>query len=222
MVWTPSPEALAAAGSVRTRHVPSPMYCDVGHRSQLDIGTGTRALKNFIVATWPGIVTTHLSGRSRPMDCTKRLDVHNAGRAIDLMKPQGEAGHALLSEIASWLVINADALGVQEILFDKKGFFSGRWVNWTPGAWGGSDHSDHIHFSLTPDGANGRLPWYSDRGVVATVDRGSQMPVEEGLSDVYAENGDFYEEEPSVLGLSLAAGVLTSVGLILYFWQKGR
>jgi hypothetical protein len=65
---------------------------------------------------------------------------------------------------------------VEEVLYNKTAWFAGtgpgsnRWHSWEPGAWGGSDHSDHVHTSLTPEGAAGSTPWFSTpSGLVSTV-----------------------------------------------------
>ena len=165
-VWNPSPEVYAAGQAAQVRYTGGREYCGT-HTTQASIPTGTRALRNWMVQNWSAVVQTYMPGRGRDITGCVHLDVHHEGRAIDFMRPGGAEGNEVMEAIASWLVSHADEVGVQEVLYNKTAWFAGdgpggnRWHSWEHGDWGGSDHSDHVHTSLTPEGAAGSTPWFS-------------------------------------------------------------
>lgn len=80
------------------------------------------------------------------------LSFHAEGRAGDAGFPvQRPNGHPDGSALADWLVANANALGVQEVIWAGR-----RWTT-TTRKWqrytGRSDHFDHVHWSLNRDAA---------------------------------------------------------------------
>ena len=88
------------------------------------------------------------------------------------------AQKAMVDSFLAWLVGpdaqgvaagNARRLGVQYVIFNRQ-----TWQSWT-GAWkpytGCSPHTDHVHISLSWDGAFKRTSWWTGRAVTQ-VDRG--------------------------------------------------
>lgn len=178
--WQPSPEVLTAGNNARVRYVGGRRFCD-GHTPQAAIQPGTRALRNWVVENWPAVVQTYMPGRAKDVVGCTNLDVHIEGRGIDFMKPHGGDGDAVMQAIASWLVMHADEIGVEEVLYNKTAFVgngpgASNWHAWEPGAWGNSDHGDHIHISLTPDGAAGQTPWFH-QDVLSTLPTSSPWTV---------------------------------------------
>lgn len=171
-VWVPSDEALRAMINSSVRYQAAPLYRDVppeykdGNVTQYPIGSGIVFLSNYVRETinvgGRRITDVSLRGRARPMLPDQRIDQHQAGRAIDFMTRDKELGDA----VANWLAVNADAIGVQCIV----------WCNRKFGPWfprgdsrrfgeyvGSSPHVDHVHVDLTVEGAEGRTPFFSGR-----------------------------------------------------------
>ncbi len=104
---------------------------------------------------------------------------HKEGRAYDwMLNAAVPADKALAEEFLAWLVGpdaqgvpagNARRLGVQYVIWNRQ-----TWQSWT-GAWkpytGESPHTDHVHVSLSWDGAYRRTSWWTGRAA-AQVDRG--------------------------------------------------
>lgn len=104
---------------------------------------------------------------------------HKEGRAYDWMLNAGApADKALADSFLAWLVGpdskgvaagNARRLGVQYVIWNKQ-----TWQSWN-GAWkpytGSNPHTDHVHISLSWDGAYKRTSWYTGTAVTK-VDRG--------------------------------------------------
>jgi hypothetical protein len=94
---------------------------------------------------------------------TANLSVHSIGRAIDLMIPRinGDADNTAGDEVANWLIVNAESIGVQYIAWDRMAWSAHK----SPGSKfnpfnGPIPHTDHIHVELSLDGANERTPFF--------------------------------------------------------------
>lgn len=134
-------------------------------RTQLPIGRGTRQLRDYIAARH-GITTTYMPGRSRPMTDAQRLDMHQAGRAIDFMTSDVAKGTAIAEELAAI----GDRAGIQLVIFAGNVWSQGqpstrRFAKYT----GASGHYDHLHVEVNEAGAAGTLPWYETRGTPPTA-----------------------------------------------------
>jgi hypothetical protein len=125
---------------------------------------GTLALRDLIVATYgpPSIGT--LRG------CTVGgTSEHKDGRALDWMLDASKpADKAKATAFLNWLVGpdadgvvagNARRLGVMYVIWDRQTWKSYRGV-WEPYS-GASPHTDHIHISLSWNGAMKRTSWWS-------------------------------------------------------------
>ncbi|HYO86336.1 MAG TPA: peptidoglycan-binding protein [Dermatophilaceae bacterium] len=101
---------------------------------------------------------------------------HLEGRALDwMLSAANPAQHAVATSALAWLTDNSGAnarrLGVMYLIYNRK-----MWRAYDPGRrWadyhGASPHTDHIHISLTWDGAMKRTSWWTGTPVVAQ-DRG--------------------------------------------------
>lgn len=116
---------------------------------------GTVALAELCRARWPELTDLGIYN-CRAVRGGSSLSLHGEGRAADLGTPSPQAteqGH----ECAAWLVANAEALGVQEVIWHRR-----RWASNTR-AWrsyGGLDpHTSHVHVGLCrAAAAAGQLP----------------------------------------------------------------
>jgi hypothetical protein len=93
-----------------------------------------------------------------------RMSVHGTGRALDVFIPMagGAADNGQGDKVANWLVLHAQRIGVQLVIWDKTIWrANGR----NDGAYGGPNpHADHIHVELTIEAAAMSTPWFSDMG----------------------------------------------------------
>lgn len=124
---------------------------------------GTREVGDYVRANFPG--TTSYGGYScRPNTAnTSQLSVHGSGRAIDIMIPlkSGDANNAVGDRIANFLVQNAEAIGVQFVIWDRNSWGASRSSPKLRAYGGPHPHTDHIHVELSPDGARRLTEWFS-------------------------------------------------------------
>lgn len=114
---------------------------------------GLVALEKFAVARWPGLRSAGIYA-CRSVRGGSGLSLHAEGRALDLAVPH--PSDPLGDQAAAWLVDHADALGVQELIWNRRIWTSRQpyWRPYNPGP-GGSDHTDHVHVGLAWSGARG-------------------------------------------------------------------
>ena len=162
---TPSAgRALPVALDVRPRYQPG-VSCDPVDR------VGSVRLGRLLLDTY----RTGSIGISRYCDGT--LSEHHEGRAVDWMLDVNDpAQKAAADSFLAWLTANsgekARRLGIQYVIWNRtmwrayapeRGFTP--YTGWSP-------HTDHVHISLTWDGAPARTSWWS--GVpVSTADVGT-------------------------------------------------
>lgn len=211
--WAPSPVTIAAGEAARARYTGAPLYSEAG-TNQLSITPGTKRFRDWIVRNVRGITSGGLSRHpakahdaANPRD---RLDMHEAGRAIDLMISTvgGRQNSAVGDPVANWLVEHAEEIGVQIVIWARTQWVStssgGRWSNYT----GRNPHIDHIHMELSTEGAAGRTPWFQSPTPAPPVVGGSTGGAGAGT------------QGPSgivtVLGLVTSAALLAGGAWLLY------
>jgi hypothetical protein len=117
---------------------------------------GTRALGRFAFAQWRGRNSGMYS--CRPIEGTNRLSLHGTGRAVDVgLLASRPSEKKRGDQLFAWLIKNSGNIGLQEAIWNG-------WI-WTPDKGlqkhtGKNPHTNHVHFALNEDGANGRLPFY--------------------------------------------------------------
>jgi hypothetical protein len=82
-----------------------------------------------------------------------RMSVHGTGRALDIFIPRasGSADNTKGDVVASYLVSNAAALGIQLVIWDRTRWMVGRGE---AAYTGPHPHDDHIHAELTDEAAH--------------------------------------------------------------------
>ncbi|MDO5628773.1 MAG: peptidoglycan-binding domain-containing protein [Mobilicoccus sp.] len=109
--------------------------------------------------------------------CNGTTSEHHEGRALDWMLDAANPEHAAVADAwLGWLTADQGAmarrLGVQYVIWNRqmwRAYAPERgWVAYT----GASPHTDHIHVSLTWDGAMGRTSYWTGRPVT-TLDVGT-------------------------------------------------
>lgn len=163
--WTLSPSLGALGDSIaRSREVPwsygTPLTSDNLALAQLPLTPGLRELVRYL-RTHTGLSIGSARGSSvqaparNAQGNLRNRDVHEDGRAADVMTSNVAIGTAL----ADWLLQNAAALGIQQIIWHR-----GYWSSARPssrrahsyGAYTGrSPHTDHVHLEVS-------APWAFD------------------------------------------------------------
>jgi hypothetical protein len=118
------------------------------------------------------------------------MSVHATGRALDIMiypvgHPDGaEADNEMGDPIGNWLVVNAERIGIQQIIWD-------RWLWRAADAPGEKDraytgehpHNDHLHVELSVDAAGLGTPFFEEDQGPPVLPSCGQVPAEGGLID---------------------------------------
>lgn len=160
--WQPRADIVATGDSIADRQtVPyaggSQIESDTAP-IQLPVKPGVRVLNDYVRAntglTVGGPRPESMQAPRRKADGTlRKRDPHEDGRAGDAMT----SNNAIGSNLASWLVQNAELLGVQLVVWRRA-----RWASWRKrrgessfaAYTGPSPHTDHVHYELNPEFAN--------------------------------------------------------------------
>ena len=167
--------------------------------------TGILALRATAMARWPALTDMGTYVCRKVVGGTG-LSLHAEGRAWDAGTPGAEgveAGHAL----AAWAVANADQLGVQEVIWQRRSW-SSRAPFWKPYGGDGRDpHTGHVHIGLTRAAAAGLT---ADAAGVA--DAGLYGPGDDGGASKLTDPGTWLRVAGVVVGLVLVVVALVLIG----------
>ncbi len=125
---------------------------------------GTSALGELLAADYGGGAI----GYAR--SCVRGTTEHSDGRALDwMLDAHDPADLAIADRALGWMLANdaevARRLGVQYIIWNGKIWRAYRASSgWAPYS-GWSPHTDHIHISLTWDGAMKRTSWWTGKAI---------------------------------------------------------
>ena len=152
------------------------------------IKPGTAALRALLMTTYGG----------RDLGITRGCDIgttseHKEGRAFDWgLSAAVPAEMAIATQFLTWLLapgpngmaaLNARRLGVMYVIWDGKIWGAYRSADgWRPYT-GGESHSDHIHISLSWNGAMKKTSWWT--GTVAPTDYGPCLAVAGSTAPVW-------------------------------------
>lgn len=161
-----SPAGLQAPVSLPEAVDPKAPYLPQTSCHPVDM-VGTVKLRELVLATYGQGGRGNIS-----RSCTGPVSEHSEGRAWDWMiDPDDEAQTAAAADLLSWLTrddgLNARRLGVMYLIYNKKIWSIYRSKEgWRPS----SGHTDHIHVSLSWNGARGNVSFWT--GKVSAVDLG--------------------------------------------------
>lgn len=157
--WT-LPADVAAAGRQQ-----SVGYDGAGSRCSGGATDGAEVLADYVRSNFSQIVNSSIPGDGVQMYACRQirggsgLSVHATGRALDIFVATrgGAADNARGDQLANWLVENAEAIGVQAIIWDRS--------TWRPGRGdscynGQHPHNDHIHVEITREAAAKDTPFF--------------------------------------------------------------
>ncbi len=161
------PAAVRAAGDAQyVRYDSPPAWAGNPGNCTGRFTAGAATLQQYILSNFPGV--TSIGGYScRPNTATpSETSVHGTGRALDIMISTvgGKANGAVGDRIANWLVENAQAIGVQYLIWNRVrwsgGYAAGRKVAPYTGP---NPHIDHIHAEINNAAATRSTPWFQGR-----------------------------------------------------------
>jgi hypothetical protein len=160
------PAAVRAAGDAQTvRYDDGPPWA--GNPGNCTGFTeGARVLGDYIRANFAGVAS--IGGLScRQNTATPSLtSIHGVGRALDIMITPigGQANCAVGDRIANWLVTNAQAIGVQYVIWNRVRWAGHRAAGTKVADYTGPHpHHDHVHVEINNDAAARRTPWFAGR-----------------------------------------------------------
>ncbi|AKU94735.1 hypothetical protein AKJ09_01399 [Labilithrix luteola] len=124
---------------------------------------------------------------------SSRMSVHGTGRALDIMIPTkgGTADNSSGDPIANWLIVNAQKIGVQLIIWDHS-IWRANGTN--DGVYGGPiPHIDHLHVELTTLASTQGTAWFADPESAVEIGDDTE---EVETDDAGVDTSDGAEEDP--------------------------
>jgi hypothetical protein len=160
--WSPPKQVRDAGAAQFIAYADAPAW-EGGKNCGGSLHPGTRELGDFLKANFAGKVSSYggYACRQNTANAAK-TSVHGTGRALDVFIPlsNGQADNGKGDEVANWLVVNAQAIGVQYIIWDRMSWGGSRKGDKLSGYSGPHPHHDHIHLELTHEGAARETPWF--------------------------------------------------------------
>lgn len=176
--WVPSPDVLRLADRHRVPYTGAPRVGDGGRCASRDPFVcscthpacsrglpGTLELAADLRRRFPQLRS------AGGFDCCRQntadpgeLSVHSIGRALDLGLPRvaGEADRVHGDPIAAWLLVHAEEVGVQLVIWDRSVWQASRRPGERLRAYTGPvPHTDHLHVELSLDGARRRTRYFA-------------------------------------------------------------
>ena len=164
--WVLPPDVRSAGEAQYVRYDSPPRWAGDPGNCSGTFTLGAQALRQHILATFAGV--TSIGGYACRANTANLAEtsVHGDGRALDIMIPlvNGGANSTVGNPIANWLVRNAQALGLQYLIWNRVQWSGGKTSGRKDASYGGPNpHIDHIHAELNRDGAARQTPWFQPR-----------------------------------------------------------
>ncbi len=134
--------------------------------------SGTAIVKQYLLDNFPQI--SSIGGYScRPINGNpSKMSVHATGRAMDVFIPTGPGStegysgtpdNDLGDPLANWLVENAEAIGMQYVIWDRTQWTASRADGSKERAYGGAHpHHDHLHVEISTQKASNTTNWFEN------------------------------------------------------------
>ena len=144
--WIPPASVNERANTQRVPYTGAPSRCSGGTKA------GTRELANFLKHQFVGAVSWQGYNCRANTATPGKLSVHSTGRAIDLFIPlhRGNADNDLGDPVANYLIMNAEALGIEYLIWDRAQWSGSRSSNKHRYYSGAHRHHDHLHIEVAP------------------------------------------------------------------------
>lgn len=158
--WVLPPDVQAAGDAQTVRYDSPPPWANGAHCTSYTAGAAE--LRRHILANFPGVDAIGGYSCRANSGNPSETSVHGVGRALDIMiRPVGGGANSAVGDpIANWLVRNAEAIGVQYIIWNRMRWSGNRRPRVAPYT-GPSPHIDHIHVELNLDGARRNTAWFN-------------------------------------------------------------
>jgi hypothetical protein len=162
---------------------------------------GTVALRNYILAAFPGTRDLGIYVYRPIRGSTSSLSVHSEGRAWDCGVAVDPGGKKLGDAVADWVTTHAAEAGIQYMIWYRRSWRADR--GWRPYS-GANPHIDHVHLEQTREAAS-----TFSVGMLT-----SPSPIAEGPSPHGRVNDPPWQFRPirSVLGVPGGSVLLTDNG----------
>lgn len=146
---------------------------------------GAIALRDWVLANYPDLTSLGIYN-NRPVRGGASLSTHAEGRAIDIGTPSEtaptETARATGRVLAALLIEHHAALGVQQIIFDRRLWRNTRASGGWSGYHGTNPHRGHLHIELTRQAAR-----YLTRQQIADTLGGTTVPARPDRTDQIKE-----------------------------------
>ena len=162
--WVPPSSVVNRSNGQRVGYDDAPAW-NGGKNCSGTFSAGARDLGNYLVANFGG--AKYFQGYNcRKIGNSSKMSLHGTGRAIDVFIPldRGQADNTLGDPVAHWLMENAEAIGIQFIVWDRSSWSPSRSTPKTRQYSGAHPHHDHLHIELTKEGAARATQWFRNRG----------------------------------------------------------
>jgi hypothetical protein len=148
--------------------------------------SGTDILRDYLYAHFPQ--TYEIGGYScRPINGNpSKMSVHATGRALDTMLAldDGEADNDAGDPIGNWLIENAEAIGIQYVIWDLYTWQAERPDGAKGKPYGGAHpHHDHLHIELSVERADEVTNWFEDVVTPPVIEGCAPLPFSGGVVD---------------------------------------
>jgi hypothetical protein len=174
--WSPPADVLATGAKVRIAYEDAPKWTGTAACGGA-LKPGGHKLGEYLLDHFAEVASVGGYACRRNTADSSRMSVHGTGRALDVFIPtsNGGADNAKGDKVANWLVLHAQRIGVQLVIWDRS-IWRANGTN--DAAYGGPvPHIDHIHVELTNLASALQTPWFSDMSDVpdasSTTDGGS-------------------------------------------------
>jgi len=159
--WTPPADVLAIGARARLEYDAAPRWTGASGCTG-KLRNGSRRLGEYLRDNFEVIRSVGGYACRRNTADGSRMSVHGTGRALDVFIPtkNGAADNLHGDKVANFLIVNAQRIGVQLIIWDRSVW---RANGTNTGPYGGPHpHDDHIHVELTDEGGAATTPWFSE------------------------------------------------------------
>lgn len=149
------------------------------------LSPGAAILRTYLYEHFPQ--TPHIGGYScRAIEGSDQMSLHGAGRALDVMIPLDgdDADNDLGDPVANFLVENAEAIGIQYIIWDQWTWRADREPGAKDRAYGGPiPHLDHPHVELSVVASAHTESWFADSVTPPAIDGCDPIPPDGAVID---------------------------------------
>ncbi len=204
--WVPTNAALLVGERVRLTYDDAPSWTST-RACAGRLRPGGRIVGELLMDKYAAVASVGGYACRRNTADTDRMSVHGTGRALDVMIPTvaGAPNRAQGDKIANWLILNAQQIGVQLIIWNRSIWRSN---GTNDDSYGGpSPHTDHLHVELTEEAAAHTTKWFTTTegdaggtdGSTTARDSGTRTPGTDSGTDTDDDAGATTEPDAAPL-----------------------